>query len=101
MVNGNMYGCVMGSSTQVAFQLDDASLASIDAIAAGESCSRAEVLRTAVREMLRRRREEEIDRQLAAGYAAVPETAEELAFAEVSRKGLKAADLGEWADLDW
>lgn len=93
--NHGVYGLAMGSATQVAFQLDDESLAAVDAIATGESRSRAEVLRIAVAEMLKRRREAEIDAQLAAGYAAVPQTAEELAFADVSLKGLKAAEL-DW-----
>lgn len=83
----------MGAVTQVAFQLDNASVAAIDAMAARESRSRAEVLRLAVAELLKRQREAEIDAQLEAGYAAVPPNDEDLAFAEVGRKGLKAAKL--------
>ena len=83
------------SVTQVAFQLDNESLRRIDELAATESSSRAAILRAAVRELLRTRREAAIDAQLAAGYAADPPGLEEQAFGELSIEGLRAADL-DW-----
>lgn len=85
----------MGVAIQVAFQLDDVALAELDALAAASSASRAEVLRTAVREYLSRRREDAIEAQLAAGYGAVPPGADELALADLAIEGLAAGDL-DW-----
>ncbi|MGF1647230.1 MAG: hypothetical protein ACFCVF_09990 [Kineosporiaceae bacterium] len=67
----------------------------IDALAAGESRSRAEVLRTAVGEFLRCRRDAEIDAKLSAGYGRVPVGSRESAFADVSVEGVRLADL-DW-----
>ncbi|MBV9313066.1 MAG: ribbon-helix-helix protein, CopG family [Pseudonocardia sp.] len=85
----------MSSITQVAFQLDNDSLAEIDAFAAQGGHSRAEVLRMAVRELLARRREEHIEAQLAAGYAQQPPTLAERKLADLSIEGLRAASL-DW-----
>lgn len=86
----------MQEVTQVAFQLDHQRLVEIDLmVERHEFRSRAEVLRAAVAEFVARRREERIDAQLAAGYAAQPSGAEERSWAELSVKGLRAADL-EW-----
>ncbi|MBA2323887.1 MAG: ribbon-helix-helix protein, CopG family [Pseudonocardiales bacterium] len=85
----------MSSVTQVAFQLDDRSLAAIDALAAEGGHSRAEVLRMAVRVLLARRREDEIDAQLAAGYAQQPQSPIEDRLADLSVEGLAAASL-DW-----
>ena len=85
----------MATVTQVAFQLDNESLRLIDELAAASSSSRAEVLRGAVRELLRQQREAAIDEQLAAGYAAKPPGPEGRAWAELSLEGLRAADL-DW-----
>lgn len=85
----------MGNVTQVAFQLDNDSLRELDALAVAESASRAAILRAAVDELLRRRREEAIDAQLAAGYAARPPGSEVAAWAELSIEGLRAAEL-DW-----
>ncbi len=81
--------------TQIAFQLDDELLAELDSVAAEAAASRAEVLRTAVREYLARRREAAIDAQLAAGYAEVPQCTGERALADFAIEGLAAGDL-EW-----
>lgn len=94
-VNQNVYDDPMGYVTQVAFQLDDASLAALDSAASASASSRAEVLRTAVREYLTRRREVAIDAQLAAGYAAIPQGADEIAAADFAVEGLAAGDL-DW-----
>lgn len=85
----------MSDVTQVAFQLDNSSLAALDALAAAGGRSRAEVLRVAVRELLARTREEQIDAQLAAGYGQQPPTAAEDDLADVSLDGLRAASL-DW-----
>lgn len=66
----------------------------------GEFRSRAEVLRTAVNEIPARRREAEIDAELAAGYGAAPSAQEDEAWAELSVEGLKAADL-DWRRRAW
>jgi len=85
----------MSSVTQVAFQLDSSSVVELDKIAADRSSSRAEVLRTAVRELLARHREASIDAQLAAGYGVRPPDAESTALADVSIDGLQSTDL-DW-----
>jgi predicted transcriptional regulator len=85
----------MASVTQVAFQLDNDSLRQVDALAAAASSSRAEVLRAAVRELLRARLEAAIDEQLAAGYAMTPPGTDGEAWAELSVEGLRAAEL-DW-----
>ncbi len=83
----------MSDLTQVAFQLDNESLAMLDALAAEESHSRAEVLRVAVREFLARRREEKIEAQLATGYGRRPPGPEDDALADLSVEGLRAGHL--------
>ena len=85
----------MADVTQVAFQLDNQTLGEIDELATRQASSRAEILRTAVAEMLARRREAAIDAHLEAGYAANPPSDEEDAWAEQSIAGLRAADL-DW-----
>jgi metal-responsive CopG/Arc/MetJ family transcriptional regulator len=86
----------MSDSTQVAFQVDNDRLAEIDNLVATHRYrSRAEALRAAVAEFIARRREEQIDAELEAGYAAVPQTDEERALAAASIDGLRASDL-EW-----
>ena len=91
-----LYGSSMSEATQVAFQIDNRRLAEIDELVTDQEFrSRAEALRAAVGEFLARRREARIDAQLEAGYAAVPQGAEEAAWAAISVEGLRAADL-EW-----
>jgi len=85
----------MSKVTQVAFQIDNETLRDIDALVSGEFRSRAEVLRAAVSEMLARRREVEIDAELATGYGVAPPAREDEAWADLSLEGLKAADL-DW-----
>lgn len=86
----------MSDSTQVAFQMDNQRLAAIDDLVARHVYrSRAEALRAAVTEFVARRREAQIDAQLAAGYGLRPPGAEEDAWADASAAGLASADL-EW-----
>ncbi len=87
----------MADVTQVAFQLDNDSLAALDEVAAAMSHSRAEVLRIAVREMLARRREADIDARLAAGYGAGGPISED----EQSGLAEASVDALRSADLDW
>ncbi|MEJ7798669.1 MAG: ribbon-helix-helix protein, CopG family, partial [Solirubrobacteraceae bacterium] len=94
-VDGVVYGVPMADVTQIAFQLDNDSLREVDALAAAESASRAEVLRTAVHAMLRRHREAAIDEQLEAGYGADPPGPEVDEWAQSSIDGLRAAEL-DW-----
>lgn len=91
-----LYDDVMSPVTQVAFQIDGDRLAALDGLVAEhEFRSRAEALRTAVDEFLRRRREARIDAELEAGYQATPAGADETGWADVSIDGLQAADL-DW-----
>lgn len=85
----------MSKVTQVAFQIDNEILSKIDVLVPGEFRSRADVLRTAVRELLARRHEAEIDAELAAGYGVQPPAHEDDAWADLSVDGLRAADL-DW-----
>ncbi len=85
----------MARVTQVAFQIDNDTLREIDSLVAREFRSRADVLRTAVHELLARRREAEIDADLAAGYGVQPPGREDEAWAELSVEGLEAARL-DW-----
>ncbi|MEW6152955.1 MAG: hypothetical protein AB1673_03050 [Actinomycetota bacterium] len=85
----------MAKVTQIAFQIDNESLAAVDREAERRSVARAEVLRLAVRRFLAAEREADIDARLAAGYDARPAGANEEALAEVSLDGLAAADL-DW-----
>jgi len=90
-----VYCFAMGNVTQVAFQLDNDSLAAVDALAEHVATSRAEVLRIAVRELLARRREALIDEQLASGYGVTALGDEQVLQADRSVEGLSAADL-DW-----
>jgi Arc/MetJ-type ribon-helix-helix transcriptional regulator len=51
-------------------------------VAAGAYATRAEVVRAAVDELLRAEEEAAIDRAIVEGYTRIPQTAEELAWAE-------------------
>lgn len=85
----------MAQVTQVAFQMDSAAVETLDALAAETSVSRASLLRTAVAELLARRREAAIDAALASGYGDVHPGEEQVAWAERSKEGLATADL-DW-----
>lgn len=85
----------MGKVTQVAFQIDNDSLAEVDREARRRAVPRAEVLRLAVRGFLAAQREVDIDARLAAGYGVAPVEAAEDVLADLSLEGLVAADL-DW-----
>lgn len=62
-------------------------VASIDAlVASGTYATRADVVRAAVDELLRLEEERAIDRAIVDGYTRIPQTAEELAWAEASAR---------------
>lgn len=69
------------------------SLAAIDELAVGRS--RAALLRAAVHEYLARRREEQVDDQLARGLRRRAAGGEELGTASASARGLAASNL-DW-----
>lgn len=85
----------MSPVTQGAFQLDVRSVSTLDEVAKASAQSRAEVLRTAVREFFDRRRDEQIDAQITAAYVHLPADAEQDALVAASRDGLRAAEL-DW-----
>ncbi len=91
----SVYGFLMVDVTQVAFQIDNDSLAEVDREAQRRAVPRAEVLRLAVRRFLAAQREADIDAQLAAGYGVQPVERSEDAYADLSLEGLVAADL-DW-----
>lgn len=90
-----MYDDFIRAVTQIAFQIDDDTLAALDRLASERSVARAEVLRMAVREFLGSHREAEIESHLARGYSERPPGNSEAELAEVSIDGLRAADL-DW-----
>jgi Arc/MetJ-type ribon-helix-helix transcriptional regulator len=87
--------CMIGTMTQVAFQLPDDDLAAIDALIPSEYPSRAAVLRAAVAEWLRQIEERRIDAALAAGYRLLPPGEEEDEWAGISVEAVNRAAL-EW-----
>lgn len=83
----------MSDVTQVAFQLDNDSLAAVDELAAGRP--RAALLRAAVHQYLAVRRERQVDAELARGYDAEPPGDDVLGMAAASSRGLAASGL-DW-----
>lgn len=94
-LDGVLYVEAMSGTTQVAFQIDNASLAEVDALVVGRYRSRAEVIRLAVAEWLATRRAEQVDEALARGYEVTPTGTEEDEWAELSVQGLRAGEL-DW-----
>lgn len=81
--------------TQTLVQLTDDLLAQLDARAAREGCNRSQLIREALADYLRDDREAELDRLIVEGYTRQPQTAEELALADVSAQLLIAAEPWE------
>jgi Arc/MetJ-type ribon-helix-helix transcriptional regulator len=81
--------------TQTLVQLTDELLAQLDARATREGRSRSELIREAVTGYLTPEREAEIDRQIVEGYTREPQTAPELAFAELGTRTMLAT-LDPW-----
>jgi predicted DNA-binding protein len=77
--------------TQTLVQLTDELLERLDDRAAREGRSRSELIREAIRNYLAADREAEIDRLIVEGYTRQPQTADELAFAELGARTMRAA----------
>ena len=81
--------------TQTLVQLSDELLAQLDERVAREGRSRSELIRQAIADYLAGDREAEIDRQIVEGYSRQPQTAEELAYAELGTRTM-LANAGPW-----
>jgi len=76
--------------TQTLVQLTDVLLRRLDERAAREGRSRSALIRDAIEEYLYDEEEAEIDRQIREGYERIPQTDEEVAWAEASaREGIE------------
>ncbi|MGH3065362.1 MAG: ribbon-helix-helix domain-containing protein [Gaiellaceae bacterium] len=74
-------------SQMITVRMSPDRVASIDAlVASGTYATRADVVRAAVDELLRLEEERAIDRAIVDGYTRIPQTAEELAWAEASAR---------------
>ena len=70
---------------QVVARLDDALLAEVDRmVSEGVFDSRSDAIRIALRRVIDDRRRKAIGDEILAGYRRIPETAEELAWAEAA-----------------
>jgi metal-responsive CopG/Arc/MetJ family transcriptional regulator len=72
--------------TQTLVQLTDVLLRRLDERAAREGRSRSALIRDAIEEYLFDEASAEIDRQIREGYERIPETDEEMAWAEASAR---------------
>ena len=74
---------------QVVTRLDDELLADLDALVAdGSVASRSEGVRVALEKLLDEHRRQRIGAEIVAGYARIPETAEEIAQAEQAGRAM-------------
>jgi metal-responsive CopG/Arc/MetJ family transcriptional regulator len=76
--------------TQTLVQLSDELLAQLDARAAREGRNRSELIREALSGYLAADRQAEIDRLIVEAYTRQPQTADELAFAELGTRTMLA-----------
>lgn len=87
--------CNMYCMTQVVARIPDEVVAEVDRLVSeGVFESRSDVIREAVVRLIDRRRRDEIGRQIVEGYLRVPETDEELAWAE--RAGREMVEEEPW-----
>ena len=71
-------------SQMITFRMSSDRVAKVDElVSSGAYRTRAEVVRAAVDELLRREEEAAIDRAIVEGYTRIPQTAEELAAADL------------------
>jgi metal-responsive CopG/Arc/MetJ family transcriptional regulator len=78
------------SRTQTLVQLNDELLRRLDERAAREGRSRSSLIREAIETYMVDEARDEISRQIIAGYERIPETDEEMAWAEASaREGVE------------
>jgi len=83
--------------TQTLVQLSDELLAQLDSRAAREGRNRSDLIREALARFLAADREAEIDRLIVEGYTRQPQTADELAYAELGTRTM-LANLNTWDD---
>lgn len=77
--------------TQVAVRMNDALLGDLDwLVVRCDFENRAEAIRAALTELVKRERDREIDERIVAAYTAMPQTDDEVI----------RADLSVWDDLD-
>ncbi len=76
--------------TQTLVQLSDELLGQLDARVAREGRNRSELIREALSAYLAVDREAKIDRLIVEGYTREPQTAEELAYAELGTRTMLA-----------
>ncbi len=81
--------------TQTLIQMSDDLLARLDARAAREHRNRSEVVREAISAYLDSDQESEIDRQIVEAYTRIPQTDEEVAWADSTVESLLDA-AGPW-----
>ncbi len=84
--------------TQVAVRMNDALLGDLDwLVVRCDFENRAEAIRAALTELVKRERDREIDERIVAGYTAMPQTDDEVEWAG-SRgfPGLPDEDWAEW-----
>ena len=79
--------------TQLVARVDPALLAAIDElVASGEVASRSEAVRIGLERLVDERRRAAIGRQIVEGYKRIPETEEELAWAEANARRMIAEE---------
>jgi predicted transcriptional regulator len=81
--------------TQTLVQLSDELLAQLDSRAARDGRNRSDLIREALAGYLAADREAEIDRLIVEGYTRQPQTADELALADLSTRTM-LANLEPW-----
>jgi len=81
--------------TQTLVQLSDELLAQLDSRAAREGRNRSDLIREALAGYLASDREAEIDRLIVEAYTRQPQTADELAYADLSTRTM-LANLEPW-----
>jgi metal-responsive CopG/Arc/MetJ family transcriptional regulator len=85
--------------TQTLVQLTDDLLKRLDARAAREGRNRSDLVREAITNYLAADREAEIDRLIVEGYTRHPQTDDELAFADLGARTIRAG-IEPWDETD-
>lgn len=81
--------CYALCMAQLVTRVSDELAAAVDGlIEAGEVASRSDAVRVALQHLIHERRRAAIARQILAGYQRIPETDEELTWAETATRGL-------------
>ena len=85
--------------TQTLVQLTDELLERLDARAAREGRNRSELVREAIADYLAADREAELDRLIVEGYTRQPQTDDEVAFADLGARTMRAG-VESWDRTD-